>query len=453
MNNAHLEEEHRVNLIPTEVSPQQEKNTPPPKPSNQEITERYLTVDGMAKHAIAMTNLLEGNNYKVTLSADSKRIDKLDWEEKRTDFVELDKLFGLVRALGDETSKHLSGDTTYDADKEFAKICFSDYLKLNPAGAADFLETFKLFGDIRPEQLDLEELLHDNSFSFLNDQGRFSAPLLEKLTNEKIETSEAHTEKPAMHVLRVSALLKTGVLNDIEAAWVRVFGMYHDTGKEEIANYDHFQYHAEISYLKLREYLRSRKKQLKRMLPFERDISVASVDSEQQPYADDEYDDAIEQALLPIRYHHAGELMGRGILTKNDLMNLIKTRSNFLILSALSIADAASVNKYMQFGGVNAAETAEIMATSIADDESMFSNDQVQYNVDVFVELTNLLRDGYSLPIINRLAELDLPGKLRQINIDAEPVEQTLRAARMKQTLRDTFYRDNPGSPVLVGAT
>lgn len=248
------------------------------RPSADAIRASYLEQDNLDRVDRA-DDLLRSVGFSVGRDTETGEISTLHWEHMEQDFDTLDDIFMII------------SEATELNKEEFA---------------AQVLP--------RIQQLAL---------GFDNHHGSY---LLRGLNNPEIKTSGAHTKTPFGHTLEVFEHLESDGLTPGQVDWSRFSAMGHDLGKLAIADGDYFQDHAELSYLMMREYCRSR----------------TGLSAQE-----------IEDFLAPIRYHHTFELVDKGILTVEDVRALVSSDQALVVLATLSFADVQSVGEQYQLFALN----------------------------------------------------------------------------------------------------
>lgn len=174
--------------------------------------------------------------------------------------------------------------------------------------------------------------------------------------------------------------------------------LLHDWGKNVIANGDTSQYHAEISFLFIREWIKT-------------------------------WDENLQQQLNPARlldvtrYHHAFQFVDQGQFTVQDIMRELPDLHTFMALSLVASADAASVTEYSAYSLYTLLESLRL---ALAQDQNIpevrFFITQVFYNIEkLSVEAQEPLqrkKDGV-LQKLTILSELEVASTTNGSNNDS----------------------------------
>ncbi|PIR61633.1 MAG: hypothetical protein COY81_03685 [Candidatus Pacebacteria bacterium CG_4_10_14_0_8_um_filter_43_12] len=259
-------------------------------PLESSIRNFYLSQEGTAADINVLHALLEPKGFQIAANWEGNIVESLTWPDMLQDFDGLDRLVNEI--IG------------YDSvpDEELAAVYVPHYFSVE--------------------------------YAAVDTNGQAVIPTMRAMDDDSIPRSRAHKDTPHVHEMKVLGLFWSDGLSFKRRFWGRLFAATHDLGKTILATGDHHQYHAYISYLMLREYLRSRKISLAHMVKREYQTLTEA---------------QIRQTLLPVRYHHGLELIQKGIITEDELLDMASTTDNFEMVIRLAVADAYSVEDYKKF--------------------------------------------------------------------------------------------------------
>lgn len=288
--------EHNVVVVAGDQLSRQQPDGQARKPSVDELRSAYFEPN--AENNIARIQaLLESEGFKVIRSFGDGEITAISWQNMEQDFESFDLIFQVISQATDLT------------DAQFNRL---------------------LVPRMQSIALGLE-----------NRRGSY---LFQGLNSDNIQTTQAHTKTPFAHTIDVVRNATTEGLTAGQKDWVRMLNFVHDIGKYIIANNDHFQDHAEIGFLIMREYCRKHT-----------EMSAAEID----------------QFLAPIRYHHTFELVDKGVLTIDEVWDLVDSPKAMVVLSTLAFADVQSVSESYMMYAINHGITAlELFSEKLSEAEA-----------------------------------------------------------------------------------